>query len=676
MPNCIHCNSIDLIGLWTTKLPRLHKPSFLALVFSAEDCLGCEIILDSLPTLPVAGLPLPTLLAPSTPLVVATINGYKYATTVVDSPTNIDSLLFYFDNLWHLQDLDNTQRKADPKYFGSWLDTVADSSATIDYIVGRPVNPILDPTMISQWLDECKENHPVCSEYSNFDAVHTSDFPSRLIDINPKEGIRLVRSSIKGTDQKYLTLSHRWKDGIVKTTEQSLCAYQKRLPLEELGQCFRDAISITEQLGFRYIWIDALCIVQDALGEMQRECPHMKDIYQNCTIMLAADYAEHSNGGLYPIKLDSKEAVLPFRDVNGKQASQFKLSSRRLSTFSSDVIQGVLSPRGWTLQERVLSPRILHFGKSQLHWECRTSVWNERTDFKRICYTPRVLDNAREIITGMNKKKLEIPFGRDIAGMGAGCTKYTSWYDLVSDYSCRKLTFPEDKLRAVLGLAELFRGIICDRFVWGLWDKDLPAGLLWSVQATVPIARLAAPSWSWASIDGELTFYIPSTQWGRPLRGSLEITCGNISLVDSVGPYGTRQSGQFSCRCPVKLVALLASARIEENEENPYDYLRHEPNAEVRDVRSNKVLGNATLDDDSLLQMSNPLHPLKASFTFVLYITKAALRRWSVSESKTGGDKNDEYYHHTCDYETPYDHSRPILGSPLGPRLHRISLVL
>jgi hypothetical protein len=466
--------------------------------------------------------------------------------------------------------------------------------------------------MVFEWLDECKK-HLECSEYSNLSAVHKSDFPSHLIDVNPKEGpIRLVQSKIKGTCKKYLTLSHRWKDNTVKTTQQSLCEHQKSLPLEELSQCFRDAISITKRLGFRYIWIDALCIVQDTPIEMQRECSHMKDIYQNCTIMLAADRAGHSNSGLYPIKQVSKEAVLPFRGASGEQISQFTLSSRRLSTFDSDVIHGVLSPRGWTLQERVLAPRMLHFGKSQLHWECRTSIWNERTDFKRISYTPRMLDDAREMIAAIGRKNLGIPSSRDMVGTGVGCTEYTVWYDLVSAYSCRKLTFPEDRLKAILGLAQLFLRIIRDVFVWGLWNKDLAAGLLWSVHATAPITRLQAPSWSWASIDGELTFYIPSTKWGHPLRGSLETTCDTISLTDSEGPHGTYQSGRFSCRCPVMLVALLANAKIEENEEYPYDHLRQEPNAEVRDVgNKGTVIGTAAMDDDSLVQMSDPLHPLK-----------------------------------------------------------------
>lgn len=89
-----------------------------------------------------------------------------------------------------------------------------------------------------------------------------------------------------------------------------------------------------------------------------------------------------------------------------------------------------------------------------------------------------MLDDAREFMMAMNRKKLGKPSARDMVGMGESCTNYTTWYDLVSAYSCRKLTLVEDRLTAILGLADLFLGIIQDRFVWGLWHQDLPAGLL------------------------------------------------------------------------------------------------------------------------------------------------------------------------------------------------------
>jgi hypothetical protein len=112
------------------------------------------------------------------------------------------------------------------------------------------------------------------------------------------------------------------------------------------------------------------------------------------------------------------------------------------------------------LQERVLAPRILHFGRAQLHWDCRTSIWWERTDFKCGFHTPNILDEAQDIITAMNRKKLGTASAYDIAGVAKGSTFYTTWYDLVSAHSCLKLTLFEDRLTALLGLADLFAEIV------------------------------------------------------------------------------------------------------------------------------------------------------------------------------------------------------------------------
>lgn len=261
-----------------------------------------------------------------------------------------------------------------------------------------------------EWISECRQSHPECFKYSNSSAGYTPDFPTRLINVCPLDGnIRLVPSTTKAIGEEYLTLSHRWTSSMYTTTQQSLESHLTRLPFEKLSVCFKDAIKITRQLGFQYLWIDALCITQDSLSETQEECLHMKDIYQNCTVMLAADCVEDSKDGLYPARLESQNTTMPFHDTSGQQASQWILSNRQLDTFASDVIHGTLSSRGWTLQERILAPRILHFGKSQLHWECRTSIWWEKTDFKSEFYTPVVLDEAREMMTAMTRKKYEQP---------------------------------------------------------------------------------------------------------------------------------------------------------------------------------------------------------------------------------------------------------------------------
>ncbi|MCJ1377964.1 hypothetical protein MMC17_001060 [Xylographa soralifera] len=428
-------------------------------------------------------------------------------------------------------------------------------------------------------------------------------YPTRLIDVDPKDGsIRLVTSTTEGVSGEYLTLSHRWTSNMVMTTRQCLEAHQIKLPLEKFSQWFRDAIEITRQLGFRFIWIDALCIIQDSPFDLQNECSHMKDIYRQCSVMLAADCVENSKDSLYPIRPEYRATSLPFREANGQQASHWILSNRELSSFDSDVNLGVLSSRGWTLQERILAPRIFHFGKAQVHWECPNSIWWERTDFKYAFYTPFGLDEARNAMIGINRKNLQTIFPRKTAETAEGCTRFTIWYDLVSGYSCRQLTLPEDRLTAISGLADLFAQILQDQHIWGLWRRDMPAGLLWTVQVTGIPRRLAAPSWSWVSITGELTFHIPRTMWGRPIRGLLRTACEEFVLEDSANHQHIYSNGKLSCHCPIIKVRLSVHKGIEEDDEYPYEHLRQQPNAKVHEVSSGQIVGNATLDDDTLLR--------------------------------------------------------------------------
>ena len=109
---------------------KVSSDSSLALTFSAEDCPGCNIILGCLPSPPISGLPLPTLLNQPTataPMKLMTINAYRYATTVSDCPVNIDSLLFYFDDQRE-EDLNYVNEhvgKVNQMYFCTRLDVYA-----------------------------------------------------------------------------------------------------------------------------------------------------------------------------------------------------------------------------------------------------------------------------------------------------------------------------------------------------------------------------------------------------------------------------------------------------------------------------------------------------------------------------------------------------------------------
>lgn len=115
----------------------------------------------------------------------------------------------------------------------------------------------------------------------------TQALPKRLIDVG-KEGSdilpRLHETRINESAQ-YVALSYCWggKHGSI-TTKETLESHIQELPLEKLSKTIVDAITITRGLGIRYLWVDALCIVQDNLDDMISQINAMGSIYQNATL--------------------------------------------------------------------------------------------------------------------------------------------------------------------------------------------------------------------------------------------------------------------------------------------------------------------------------------------------------------------------------------------------------
>ncbi|PMD22407.1 hypothetical protein NA56DRAFT_570691, partial [Hyaloscypha hepaticicola] len=109
---------------------------------------------------------------------------------------------------------------------------------------------------------------------------------------------------------------------------------------------FRDAITVARKLGIRFLWIDALCIVQPSYGdntEWLEEGSRMGIIYENAICTIAA-----TNPSI-PITLPTSSL-----------------------SFNECVTESALNRRGWVVQERALSKRVLHFTERGLFWECGT----------------------------------------------------------------------------------------------------------------------------------------------------------------------------------------------------------------------------------------------------------------------------------------------------------------
>ena len=115
--------------------------------------------------------------------------------------------------------------------------------------------------------------------------------------------------------------------------------------------------------------------------------------------------------------------------------------------------------------------------------------------------------------------------------MGGGNPSYTFWYSMMENYSRRTLTFGKDKLAALAGIIEEFKGLIRDTPTMGLCQGDMLTGLLW--RTAEPASRVdcpgVMPSWSWASVSGPVNWeHAVSAPPGTSPQNQLEVISVNI----------------------------------------------------------------------------------------------------------------------------------------------------
>lgn len=306
---------------------------------------------------------------------------------------------------------------------------------------------------------------------------------------------------------------------------------------------------MTRALGFRYIWIDALCIIQDLADDWAREGLLMDKIYKFARLTLAATSASTSEDGFVDYQLKDQTFTVPLThcmngtrgtsDVNSSADYEITLQhqeTRSYDRWEPSVDDTVWNTRGWTLQERHLSRRLLHFTHTQIFWECRRGFSSECG--QRVGRLPvsmaRVYganDSSSESASETsstndsnqdsgNSTQASDDDDQSLIGPGSSVSSasdeaitnlrsglYNWWFQILADYTSRNLTFPSDKFAAISGLAKELNTIFLneigaeDAYVAGLWLGALGDCLLWRPQRPIDVRINTpkmdrAPSWS------------------------------------------------------------------------------------------------------------------------------------------------------------------------------------
>lgn len=233
--------------------------------------------------------------------------------------------------------------------------------------------------MAAQWIDNCVKHHSKCRQNAE-----SKELPPRVLDLGvagDSSSVCLHITTEHSPKSPYATLSHCWgKTPIFKLQKSNLEKMQASIDCKELPRTFQDAIGVARRLGLRFLWIDSLCIIQDSIEDWTMQSAVMGDIYQNSFITIAAIAAKDGRFGCFstrdPRLVEPCKAVITKR--KGGTLSYTILTGLHVIVpfliWSDGVGNAPLNKRGCVLQERILSPRTIHFGEDQLFWECRELV--------------------------------------------------------------------------------------------------------------------------------------------------------------------------------------------------------------------------------------------------------------------------------------------------------------
>jgi len=139
---------------------------------------------------------------------------------------------------------------------------------------------------------------------------------------------------------------------------------KRGIHLESLVKMFQDAVDITKMLGVEYIWIDSLCIVQDSRQDWEHESLLMGMVCGNSYYDIAATACSDGRGGCFGAR--DPHTVLPCLVTIGIAGKRQLFYLSDIDIWSESFARSPLNVRAWVLQERLLSPRVLHFDNDQL----------------------------------------------------------------------------------------------------------------------------------------------------------------------------------------------------------------------------------------------------------------------------------------------------------------------
>jgi hypothetical protein len=266
------------------------------------------------------------------------------------------------------------------------------------------------------------------------------------------------------------------------------------------------------------------CIIQDDVDDWAKESATMKDVYGNTAFSIAATAARDGSDGLFSYRnlkrsLPIKVQVDFLHEPDYIPSGTYWVGPEG-PRHHSIIDPAPLNQRTWVIQERFLSPRIIHFTDKLLFWECRESFNSEIWPEGHASISP-IYVAATGDLWGLKWWLNDIKrYGVTQCGDEQSTRNfYHLWQGFRIAYTTCFLTNGNDVLVALSGIAQEIATYTQDEMIAGLWKRYLIEELCWLTRkglkhlanplfehsVNFPRAEprrppfTSGPSWSWVS---------------------------------------------------------------------------------------------------------------------------------------------------------------------------------
>ncbi|KAJ4988887.1 tol protein [Stagonosporopsis vannaccii] len=216
----------------------------------------------------------------------------------------------------------------------------------------RKLGDKVEVAVVKAWMNYCSHNHQ-SSCTSDERPLHPS---TKVIDCRSNIVVPLEN------DHTYLALSYVWgkaKDVEAEAERGTACdATDPAFP-----QTVNDAITLTKELGYSYLWVDRFCIPQDQALERQMQIAQMDRIYAGAEATIIAAAGDDPSYGLPGIR-KRRSYTSRSATINGQMYTVVPPDP------SHEIRGSRWNSRAWTYQESMLSKRRIMFCDRQVYFEC------------------------------------------------------------------------------------------------------------------------------------------------------------------------------------------------------------------------------------------------------------------------------------------------------------------